>query len=80
MKVISFSHTLYPDLPHHSYQELLSESMWHFEKYLPIPITVPYSLFSAAAAFNGQRHMRDMKVRNKRESEDAITADCLRDG
>jgi hypothetical protein len=43
-------------------------------------MTVPYSLSSAAETLTGQRQMRAMKVRKRREREEAILADCRRDG
>lgn len=43
-------------------------------------MTVPYSLVSVAVTLTGQRQMKAMKARKRREREEAMVADCRRDG
>lgn len=50
--------------------------------YVPIPMTVPYSLFfpASCAETAGHRQMNAKKAKRIRESEDAIRRDFARDG
>lgn len=50
--------------------------------YVPIPMTVPYSLFCPASCAEtaGHRQMSARKAKRTREREDAIRRDFARDG
>lgn len=72
-------HTWFPNLPEqfgeHGHDDLDKVD-------IPIPMTVPYSLFFAASCAEtaGHRQMSAKKAKRIRESDDAMRRDLTRDG
>lgn len=71
-------HTLFPSLC----ANVILYTEGHNHGHVPIPITVPYSLFFElpCAEAAGHKHIRARKAKRRREREVAMRRDLARDG